>query len=533
MTDLAQTKRRYLIASLAGTLALLSIDLFLPFSWDNEIYQSMATDLARFHLLPYLGSWDQNFPGIVYIHWVSILLFGNSDFGFRLFDLTIHIGMAWMFFSLLCRWLSPRTACLAVLLYMLHYIANGDVMGGERDEFAVLFLLLGTVFLFAAKRIRHRQGYTTYLAGFGAGVALTVMFTIRPTYGTFSVVGLAFLLSSSENRALVVTFFIAGVFTVLLALIIPYVMRPGGMEQAYLSTVKFNLDIYGAIRAPFETFVKEVRTRKLFLISGFIGVLFAVRPPLRRTLHVDTVWNDIVPPHSQEQLLFLGYSLSGLLSLFVMGKYLPYHFTPFMLMIVPFAALGFKSAIAAIPGKAWRIAAITSLCTYAILRVYPLYLARPLTEAIMSGQPLETVQYEMVSEKGFQRNVELAVAAYIDRTAPADERIECATITAGVRLRTPRQCVSRFTTFYPLAMKAPNGGHPDFQQTWRRAFVDSLRSRMPYYLVIGNGPTKDIKWMDKPPSESIHEIAGFDSLILPHYQSDTTIGGYSILKRKS
>jgi hypothetical protein len=527
MADLSPQTRRYLIAMLAGTLVLLSIDLFLPLSLDNEIYQSMAMDLFRFGRLPYLGSWDQNFPGIVYIHWLSIVIFGKSVLGFRVFDLTLHLSMAWMLFSLLCRWIAPSTACLAVLLYILHYISEGDAMAGERDEFAVLFLLVGTVLLFAATGNVTRQWPVRYLAGFGAGIALTLIFTIRPTYGTFVLAGLAFVFLSPENRTGLAASFIAGVCCILSALLIPYVMRPGGIEQFYLSTVRYNIEIYGAIREPFA-----IQIRKLFLIPGLIGVLLALRPSFRRAPRVRRLWQTIHTPRSRERWLFLGYVLSGLISLFVMGKYLPYHFAPILLLLMPFAALGIESIIAAIPRRTLQGVAIALLVLYSILGVYPLFLLRSIAHNIRNGQTVVMARYEMVSEEGFRGNVEESVAEYIDKTSPRGERVECATLTAGIRWRTPRECMTRFTTFYPLSLCAPNGGHPDFQQVWRKEYVDSLRFAKPYYLVIGNGPTKDTNWLRKPPSQSIHEIEGFDSLVMPLYRFDTILGGYTILKRR-
>ena len=272
--------------------------------------------------------------------------------------------------------------------------------------------------------------------------------------------------------------------------------------------------------------------RKLFLLPAIVGILLAIRPSLRRSLHISDLWQSVIPPTSRQRWLIIGLGVSGLISLLVMGKFLPYHFEPMMLVLIPFAAIGIESLIVAIPVKTLKVVAIISLCMFSLLRVYPLYLMRPFANAILSGEPIDIAQNNMTSaEDGFRRNVDIAVASYLDKTAPIGERIACATLTAGVRLRTERQCVSRFTTFYSLSMSAPNGRHPDFQEVWRREFVDSIISERPFFLVLGNGPTEVLDWVHRPPSQSIHEIEGFDSLILPRYKLDTTIGGYSILRR--
>jgi len=531
MPDSKLQRHYYLFAALAGTLALLSIDLLFPLNWDNEIFQSMAMDLIRFGRLPYLGSWAHDFPGTVYMQWLSIMLFGNSDFGFRSFDMTLHLGMAWMFYSLLCHWLSPRTACLAVLLYMLHYISDAFIMASQRDEFATAFLLIGTILLFAAAKFQ-KSCIPKYLAAIGAGVALTTMLTFRATYGTFALVGIVFFLLQSEDRIYLVVSYMIGVTCLLSALLIPYAIHHGGIEQAYLIIVRYNLEIYGEIREPFKIVVIQIMKRKLFFLPAFAGILLAFRSSLRRTFNINRLWRSVTLPKSSERWLFVGYCVCGLISLLVMGKFLPYHFEPIMLVVLPFAALGIESLIAAIPGRPWRITAISALCLYAFLRVYPLFLVRPFANAIMTGEPIEIAKNNMTSaEAGFRRNVDVAAASYIDETAPSGNCVACATLTAGVRLRTTRLCVSRFTTFYPLSMSAPDGSHPDFQQAWRIEFIDSLLIERPYYIVLGNGPAEVVDWVHKPPSQCIHEIEGFDSLIMPHYKIDTNIGGYSILRR--
>ena len=257
-----QKRQPFLFATLAGTILLLSIDLLLPFNRDNEIFQSMAMDLVRFGRLPYLGSWAHDFPGTIYAHWLSITIFGNSELGFRLFDLSLHLAMAWMFYSLVCRWLAPRTALLAVMLYMLHYISDGFVLAGQRDEFALFFMLLGTVLILETTGEQRWK----YLTGFGAGIALTMMFTFRATYGTFPLVGLAFLQFSIRNKAALSISFMMGSACVLLALFIPYFLQTGGMEQVYLATIRYNLDIYGGIRSPVSVLTHTLLAQKLFLV---------------------------------------------------------------------------------------------------------------------------------------------------------------------------------------------------------------------------------------------------------------------------
>src|SRR5688500_2502312 len=84
----------------AGAAILLLPLLLFPLSPYNDIYQSMAFAMDQGKGLPYLGSWDQNFPGVVFYHWISIKLFGASDIGFRVIDLLNRVAISLLLFTL-------------------------------------------------------------------------------------------------------------------------------------------------------------------------------------------------------------------------------------------------------------------------------------------------------------------------------------------------------------------------------------------------------------------------------------------------
>ena len=527
--DPSHYKRRFLAATVAGTAVLLALDLFFPLNWDNEIFQSMATDLLRFGRLPYLGSWAHDFPGTVYMHWLSIVLFGNSAIGFRLFDFVLHLGIAWLFFNILSRWLLPRTAFISVLFYMLHYIGNGILMAGQRDEFAIFFLLVGTLLLIVAK---EHHGALSYVNALGAGIALTLMFTFRATYGTFAVVGLIFCFLLKEERVLKISFYCTGVALVLIALFLPYFMQPGGIEQVYWITVRYNLDIYGPIRLSLGKALHEFRVQKFFLLLSTAGFLLALLPRLRPLHSRNSLWQNVRLLDLADVVLYSGFGVAGLLSLFVMGKFIPYHFEPVILVGSPFSALALESFLDAIHGRTWKVVAVVSLSLYIVLRIYPFNLLATFGQACFGTTSLDEVRNAFIHEPGYRRSVDAAVASYIDRTAPPHTGIECATLKAGIRWRLQHRAIGRFTTFYPLSMSEPDGSHPSYQMAWRREFIASILTEKPYYIVMANGPQDIIDWVHYAPAMSIHQIEGFDSIVEPHYQYDTTIGGYTLWKLK-
>src|SRR5947209_6426419 len=96
-----RSDRKVLLLTIASSIVLLSVQLVWPLSFDNEIFQSMASELHRFHRLPFIGTWAHDLPGAVYMHWVSIIVFGDSTLGFRLFDFVLHITMSVLFIAIL------------------------------------------------------------------------------------------------------------------------------------------------------------------------------------------------------------------------------------------------------------------------------------------------------------------------------------------------------------------------------------------------------------------------------------------------
>jgi hypothetical protein len=481
--------------------AMLSIELVIPLNGDNEIYQSMASDLFRFHRLPYLGSWDQNFPGIVYIHWTAIAIFGDSSSAFRLLDVLVHLAMSGMFYLLLRTWLPRPTALLSVLLYNAFYFANIVSIGGERETYITTLIVAGTLFLFRAGETNR---FSNLLCGL-SGLAFGAMISIRPTTGLYALCAILYTARFYKKAILV---FVFGMLIPILLVFIPYAIILGGLEQVYLSTVRYNLEIYGIKRMPWSELGSQVLRQKFFFVPAIAGIMLTSRQLI-----------DNHRSSRSKQWLVIGYGLSGIISLLVMGKYWTYSFEPLILLLVPFAAIAFD--------RAWntqnvvlKYGFIVVVLCYFFMRVIPI-----------SDIPVAAVfnpEYEFQIEPGFTERSDEIVARYLEN-APRNERFEVASIHAGLRWKCRRESSSRFTTFYSITEAAPDGSHPDFQRQWQREYIDSLRSIRPFYIAISH--VEPLRW--PAPVETIHTIPGFDSEILPNYSVDTVLKGYTILRRRS
>ncbi|HEY3874228.1 MAG TPA: hypothetical protein VGM92_02025, partial [Candidatus Kapabacteria bacterium] len=409
----------------------------------------------------------------------------------------------------------------ALVVWNFHYISEGFSGAGQRDSFVCFFLLLGTFFLFKTNRTSSR----TIVYSFLSGVAIAMTGAIRITYFPFILVCTMYLWMTNKNALLP---FVAGVCLLFAVVIVPYCIVPQGLEQFYDSTIAFNAQLYGPLRASFHEILVQLVSQKAFLaimLLGIAGMIFRNRK---------IFFSEIPSIPKPERILIVGFGVTAFLSLVVMGRYWPYHFEPLMLVLLPIGTIIIVALFRSIPWHTARIAGASLLIGYFVLRVFPQGLVRPFLVEWLRGTPngLLAAQAQLEPEPGFILADDAAVASFIERTMPNGERFECASRQAGVRWRMHRESATRYTTFYAIAMTSPHGTHPDFQQKWREAYLDSLFAIRPYYLIVSDEP---MGFSDHPmpsPLVSIHQIEGFDSRIMPMYSFDTIIGGYEILKRK-
>jgi len=491
--------------AVVGAAVILLVTLLLPLGFDNDLYESMAWTLYAYHGLPYLSSWDHNFPGIVFIHWASIALFGASDFGFRLFDYLVHIAMAAVYYRFLRNWLSPRASLLAVLLFALYYASGQWGLAGQRDTYAA-FLLLGAASLFQVmKRKSGANGGRSVCIGILCGAA----FLVRPTY-VFFAVSFLILLWIESRKPRIVALYLAGCVVPIIAFLLPYVFIPNGLSQVYDTLIRFNLEVYASVSIPVNLWSGG---RALIYPFAGVGVIFALRPSR--------------PDHfSRETIMFLLFTACALISPIMMGKYFSYHFEPFLLIAIGLAALGFMRLAEMIPNRTLQNATvILALAIFALL-YYPRHLFRYYFEASNTNlSPIEATYERVLSDSLYGLAAQRAVINYVDaRSAPRDP-IEYVSIFPGMRWRLHRPAATRFTSIVPLI--AYQRRIPAFGAEWRREFLGSLETVRPHIIIV----SQSNRWwpfVGKTNDNAIASIPGLDSLLAANYVCDTLIGGYML-----
>ena len=488
--------------AVSGSAIILLVTLLLPLGFDNDLYESMGWALYAYHGLPYLGSWDHNFPGIVFVHWASIALFGASDFGFRLFDYLVHVAMAGFYYRVLRNWLSPKTSMIAILIFVLYYASGQWGLAGQRDTYAA-FLLLGALWAFVKL---HSNAKNVGLLTMTMGILCGATFLMRPTYIFFAIAFLI-LLWKLPKRLRTICFYLAGCALPIVAFLLPYVFIKDGLLQVYDTIIRFNLDVYSEVTVPINLW-----SRGRAPIFGFAlaGIVLTIRQRRR------------------DRTMFLLLGASALLSPIMMGKYFTYHFEPFMLLIIPFAGVGLQCLTDYIPMNVVRNATIVlALAIFAYL-YYPYHLIRYYFEARSnSPSPLEATYERVLPDSLYGIAAQQDVVQYVDRVSPAQEPIETISIFPGLRWRLHRQPATRFTSIVPLSAYTRNV--PPYGAAWRREFLQALTQTPPHFIVVSRS-TQWWPFVGKTNDSAIASIPGFDSLLSANYSLDTVIRGFALYR---
>jgi Dolichyl-phosphate-mannose-protein mannosyltransferase len=491
--------------AVAGSAIILLVTLLLPLGFDNDLYEAMGWTLYAYHGLPYLASWDHNFPGIVFVHWASIALFGASDFGFRLFDYLVHIAMAGFFYRVLRNWLSPKTSVLAVMIFALYYASGLWGLAGQRDTYAA-FLLLGATAAFVQLRNNaKRAGLFAFIAGILCGAA----FLMRPTYVFFAIAFLILILGL-PNKIRTASCYLAGCALPIAAFLLPYVFVRDGLLQVYDTIIRFNLDVYSEVSVPINLWSRGRAPIFIFAAAGLFFVFLR-----RKSDHT-----------LRDRTMMLLLAASALLSPILMGKYFTYHFEPFMLLAIAFAALGFGSLLELISIRfIGNTVAILALACFAYI-YYPHHLIRYYFEAReRSASPLEATYERVLPDSLYGLAAQREVAQYIDRASSPEDPIETVSIFPGLRWRLHRPPATRFTSVVPLA--AYSGIVPAYGAGWRREFLQSLEIVSPKLIVV----SRSNQWwpfVGKTNDSAVASIPGFDSVLAANYSLDTLIRGFAL-----
>jgi hypothetical protein len=503
-----------IVLVLICTLILPAILLY-PFNGDNDIWQWIASEFVRYGWLPYVRSWDNDFPGIAIVHATAIFVFGNSMLAFRVVEyLAISLTVIALYRTSRL-WLSEIESLVGCFIFSLFYVYGRWDCMGQRDNFAVLPILLAVHAFTSAYR---RNGSKSRFWLLGAGGAMVGIATcIRPTYVLLLPLPILTLGNTKDFRAAFVI--LAGFLVPISLLLLPFAFTPDGVQQVYIATIRYNVDIYsqfppsGAQLSLYLHNLLKLRTIMIFVLASAWLAVYIVN------------WVRGIPCVVQsvrERLFLISVSVALLAGMFSQIGLAAAHFTPFYACFTPvLTKMLFEMMRFA---KQWQPVAIAVMLGIITTVLYPWGLVRSFVEGSFSMD--SAYSYFSDSFRAAQENS--VIASYLIHHSKPDEFIEIIG-DAGISWRTPRPKSTRFQTEWQFLLPGSSGQLTEYQRRWRSEFIESLQRTSPKYIVITRDPGETSSTLFSVPMGRTPEIQHF---IETNYTFDTLLDLHCIYVRK-
>ena len=434
------------VAVLTATLTLHSLSW--PMAHDAPLMQYVAW-LIRGGVVPYREIFDMNLPGTYLLHLLALNLFGPSDFGFRLFDLsvllltTIGIVVAGWSFG----W---RAGLSAGVLFWLYHVAGGAWHTGQRDFLLTPFLAWETVFLFRCR------GGVRLSALFWAGFCLGFAVWIKP-YALFFFLAVGCLLFAVRQARRIQSILLFSVGALVpTAGILGWLASTGGLNAFFEMVSHYLLSLYARLGGTAIGAIGQLLLWHPYGKAVWVGFALLVGLSLYRGIQARSL-------DRRHDLLALGV-FYGVVHFLVQRKGWEYHLTPLAL----FASLLGTSELDRIVLRGSRTVRLAGLGLFVLLSA---------VLGMKGADALEARWY--VAKRERAQEVADALRPYL---RPTDTIQVMDTTEGGIHalfllgVRQPTRFLYDFHFYHDV-------DHPTIQAL-RSEFVDALRRTPPAFFIL-------------------------------------------------
>lgn len=517
--DAAPAGWRHTALVLTGCVLVLLPTLTFRMGVDQGVFAYMSAALLEGRW-PYVGTWESDFPGLIFLQALQMLVLGKSIVAFRAFDLAVQVLSAYFIHRIAWRTSGWIAATIAPLLFCLIYQGYGPWNTAQREGFGLLFILAG--FWFTLSADKRPLLVTAVVAGLGMGVAVT----IKPTLLALSLFYLPLALELRSRKAW--TAAVAGGVAVVVpaGVIVAGYWATGTLTEIYEACVAYQAIYTARLRGEASVVVYWLqKLRGLGLNAVVLPVLFAPFLALDRR-------------HQRERLmLFLGY-LGATYAVFVQGTFAGYHYLPGLAIGAIFVGEIVGTSIAWVVGR-WRgprafgpVPLEAVLVVLALIPMSAVYLRRAPVGRLMARTFLAPpTPGEFRNHEVFDFTEAYDTAAYLRAHTQPGEPIHVWGYESLVYFLADRPASTRFQMTHPLVMRVPGGTISPMQQRWRDEFVAAVTARPPAYVAV----VRDDRWWWSPEERSSEELLGdfpaWQAILTSGYTLERSIGRYQIYRR--
>ena len=501
-----------LLLSLAGSAVILASTLTYPFNNDNALFAYMAALLLEGRL-PYMGSWDQNFPGVLLVHAPQILLLGRSQVAFHIWDILLQLIGSYYLFRLGLKFGGREAAVLAPILGAFYYVQQGLWMAGERDTYASI-LILGALYMASQDSTIHRR---TLLAGVLLGAAIL----LRPTY---SLLALPFVLYIwlGYRDARQALHFAVGVCVPLLLVGSIYLIA-GGLGVFYDATIRFNTEVYIGQGSVFS-FWEPVRFYAAGVPFFFVGL-----------------WHIWTRDRASTALLLFAL-IACASSILLLYRHSVFHYHPAMTLFLLLGAVGLGMSIRWAMSRsasraarlAIRVAGFSIVIAFFMMQTLRGNTIKSVLSDILAGKIGSLAEaygrYEGSPEFGVR--VQKEVGEYLAARTEAGEPVQMFGPYSYPQYYSRTSTASRFQTLHALTMRAEGQDLTPMQAKWRKEYLLDLQRVDPKYFIVCDAPEAFRQFYA---GRLGHEILREDMIdvgnwLHMNYAVDTVIGAFTIYR---
>jgi 4-amino-4-deoxy-L-arabinose transferase-like glycosyltransferase len=483
---------------------VLPIILLYPFHSDLDIHHCIGVELFRGQYPPYRAGFVSNLPGIAIVHWAAILLFGNSVFGFRLFETFFQLATVVALYYVCRFWLSEVSALLSVLLYSLIYVNGPGQFVGQPDCFAILPIILGVAASIAGFRSNSDRRRQLLLVS--AGMLFGVATCFRPTFGLLLLT--VAILFGLQTRSAWKHFVLAslGFAFVIGVCLLTYAISVDGLHEMYLGIIRYNADVYS------HFFSLDHASNRVFLALGMLlGWAGIVKYSRRRNIAFAEA-----PESRAEQRFLVAFFCALIVGIVSMKRFAGYHLVPLFGLFMPVVAAIVRDQAL---GR-FRLAAKTLTAGLCIFLLYPNYQLRSMFRSMPIGSLFSPAWYSDLQTE--------AAVAYVQSHTARTDAVEVATFDPAVRWRIDRPSVTRFNIVQALTTARLDGSFTEYQQAWQKEYLQNIQTVLPKYYLLRDLMDENGRHSS---AELILQIPGIRQLLESRYVLDTALSGYRFYRR--
>jgi hypothetical protein len=493
-----------LIGCLLGILLIVPRLLF-PLQMDQYFHHYLGWRLAEGQL-PYLGSYDQNFPGGAILHALCILIFGSSSLGFAVFDLILQsIGI--YFIARTAQKLGGQHAAIfAPVIYALTYIGLGVWNTGQRDGFIVPFLA------FSAWQLV--QDHVTNKRSILLGLACGYMILLRPVLIIFALFAAIYVWSRDRKVSSLLRVLVFGALPALLVICFYSVI--GEFTTLYDSIVRFNLEVYGKFRHGVT--MRGSGTMTPVFVWGLIGLVLSYRANWQK-------WKPLTP--------ILVATVIAPFSTWIQGQGDAHHMTPSYAMVGIWASVGIVGLVDVIKLRSVGMRGI-AVAVIVLLMVIQAHDRLPWSSinAFAEGRSLRSI-YAGSKSGDVHLAEEITVADYLRPRMQPDDYLYIWSMRIWPYQLIGHPSPTRFQSHEHVLMQPKGQPLTEQQLQWRAEMMRDFVAKPPRYILW---TTTDHLWL-LPNAESSKDLVKrfpeFEQFVKQSYTLDTVIGAFEIYKIRS